>query len=153
MVAWCICFINHLKYGFGMCNCSDLSKEIECFAPLTLEMIVMRRFTLHLVSQRAAMRGLYFTCSILMATVGNLSQQEVIPIICRMWCGVGVSVGWFLVGTPIMQRMPSLSLASHVHGVVLHVQFSSQLGTVMSCGRLSCVSVFVSTQNLMCLFY
>lgn len=73
MAVWCICFTNHLKYGFGTCSCSNLSKEIECSTPLTHELMVMRRFTFHLVPHKTAVRGFYFMCSILMASEGNLS--------------------------------------------------------------------------------
>ena len=90
-----------------------------------------------------AIKGLYFTCVFSKRFHGEsivLEGQMLSFVEC------GVVLGLVVVGccrALIMQRMFGPSLTWHVHGVVLHVQFIAQLGNVILCGLLLCVSVFV----------
>ena len=78
------------------------------------------------------MSGLHFAVFSLCAVFGNMLWQYVNSMKCMTFGG-----------PPNMHSMSSLSLAKHVHGVVGHVQWSSDGGTVLSCGQEFWLPTFI----------
>lgn len=65
------------------------------------------------------MIGLYLFKYIAMVTVGNLSWESVNSMNSLMFDDVWVNEGWLLFGAPSTHRMSSLSLAMHIHTIIL----------------------------------
>ena len=95
---------------------------------------VMRGFTCQLVVMSVWISGLYFAIVLMCAVFGNLSWQYMNSMNCMTFGEVGVRGRWLLVGAPSTHSMYGLSMATHVHGVMGHVHWSSHCGTVLSCG-------------------
>ena len=97
-------------------------------------MIVMRGLTFHPAALIAWISGLYFAVFSFCAVFGNLSWQYVNSMHYITFGWVGIRGVWLSGGAPSTHSMSGLSLAKHVHSVVWHEHWSSQFGTVLSCG-------------------
>ena len=53
-------------------------------------------------------------------------------------------MGWLSVGAPSAHNMSGLSLVRDVHGILGHVHWSSQSGTLLSCGLEFWLHAFMS---------
>ena len=111
MAFWCMFFMRLLILVFGILRSSKFLMDCSCIAPLTPAVMVIRGLVFHPLLCMALISGSYLACFCVMACSGNLSWQYVnsmnwIIFVCDGDKGVKV---WL--GTPIIHRMSSLSMA------------------------------------------
>jgi hypothetical protein len=137
-----------LMVGVGILNLFSRDfMDGMCVVALAPAVIIIRGSIFHPLAAILSINGLYLLFFASSVSGENLSLQYVNSMNCMVRLGLMSMGGSFLYGNPLTQSMSGLSLELQWHLCVLHVQGSSQLGTVFSWGVLLKVPAFMRIKH------